>query len=97
MKREIKTMNCDQHIVSEDYRAPVMFALLLQIPIAVICFLVLDGGQLAKICGIAMAAHWAGILLVMARRPHAPLMTDIAYIRLGFLLIFLPLFAPWNW
>lgn len=90
-------MNCKEHIVAEDYRSPVMFALALQIPIAIICLLMLDGGQLARICGIAMAAHWAGILLVMARRRHSPSMTDIVFIRLGFLMIFFPLIAPWNW
>jgi hypothetical protein len=90
-------MSCNEHIVSEEYRPPVVFALALQIPIAILCFLILDGGQLARICGIAMAAHWAGILLVMARRPQAPSTTDLAYIRLGFLMIFLPLIAPWSW
>jgi hypothetical protein len=74
-----------------------MFALALEIPIALICFLVLDGGGLARLCAIAVAAHWAGILLVMTRRPHAPSLTDIAYIRLGFLVIFFPLIQPWTW
>ena len=55
----------NRHVVSETYRPPVMFALKLQIPIAILCVLMLDGGQLARVCGVAMAAHWLGILLLM--------------------------------
>ena len=53
MIKDSKTMNCKDHIVAEDYRAPVMFALLLQIPIALLCMLLLDGGETARVCGIA--------------------------------------------
>lgn len=84
-------MTHDQSLVSEDYRSPVMFALALEIPIAVICALMLDGGELARVCAIAMAAHWAGILLVMFRRPDLPTLTDRLFVRLGFLVIFMPL------
>lgn len=80
-----------QHIVTENYRSPVIFALALQIPIAILCALMLDGGQLARVCGVAMAANWLGVLLVMWRRPHCPTFMDLAFIRCGFLAIFAPL------
>ncbi len=90
---EDKQMNSalDRQIISEQYRSPIMFALAIQIPIAILCALLLDGGQMARICGIAMAGTWAGILLVMSRRPHSPTFTDHLFIRCGFLLIFGPL------
>jgi hypothetical protein len=96
MNREIKMMDCSQQIVSEQYRSPVMFALALEIPIAFLCFLMLDGGHLAKICGIAMAAHGAGIGIIMSRRPQIPTAIDRVFIRIGFLMIFLPLIAIRN-
>jgi hypothetical protein len=78
-------------VVSEVYRSPVMDALKIQIPIALLCLLMLDGGHLARICAVAIAGHWLGILLVMYRRPHAPTRIDVTLIRWGFLGIFLPI------
>ena len=80
-----------QQIVSENYRSPVMDALKVQIPLAILCFLMLDGGYLARLCGIAMTAHWLGILLAMFRRPFTPTNVDVVYIRWGFLGLFVPL------
>ena len=76
-------------VVSDEYRSPTFDALKLQIPIAILCLLMLDFGQLAKLCGVAIAAHWTGILIAMSRRPQAPTVTDIAFVRHGFLWIFL--------
>jgi hypothetical protein len=56
----------------------------------------LDGGYLAKVCGIAMSAHWIGVLMMMFQRPFAPTVMDRLYIRAGFLMIFLPLIPIWD-
>ena len=48
----------------------------------------LDGGQLAKVCGVAMAAHWLGVTLIMSRRPLMPTIADLIYLRWAFLPIF---------
>ena len=89
-----------QHVVSEDYRSPVMDALKVQFFIAILCLLMLDGGHLAKVCGIVMTGHWLGILLAMFRRPFAPTKVDLAFIRWGFLGLFISLLViqqdiPW--
>lgn len=84
-------MNTKCQIVTDDYRDPVVFALALQIPIAILCALLLDGGQMARICAATMAGHWVGVLLVMHQRPHAPTSIDRIYIRTGFLMLFIPL------
>lgn len=60
----------------------------IQIPIAVICMLMLDLGQLAGVCAVAMMAHWLGTFLVMFRRPHNPTHFDLAFIRWAFLAVF---------
>jgi hypothetical protein len=80
-----------QQIVSDSYRSPVMDALKVQIFLAILCVLMLDGGYMAKLCGIALAAHWVGILLAMFRRPFTPTNADLRFIRWGFLGLFVPL------
>ena len=74
--------------VSPHYRDTFHLALVQQIPWAVLCLLMLDGGHLAKICGIAMLAFWLFALTCMARRPMLPTRFDIACIRWGFFPLF---------
>ncbi len=76
-------------IASPLYRDAFRVAMIQQLPTAVLCGLLLDGGGVARICGIAMAGFWAGTLLGVARRPFAPTPADLALIRWGFL----PMFA----
>ena len=77
-----------RQVVSEAYHSPLFFALALQIPIALLCLLMLDGGQTAKVCGVAMAAHWLGVTLILHRRPLAPTVADLTFLRWAFPLIF---------
>jgi hypothetical protein len=49
----------------------------------------LDGGRMAKVCGVAMIGFWAAAALIMARRPNSPRPSDIGFLRWGFV----PLFA----
>ncbi|GIW88127.1 MAG: hypothetical protein KatS3mg108_2451 [Isosphaeraceae bacterium] len=74
---------------SDTYREAIHFALLQQVPCALLCLLLLDGGRMAKVCGVAVLAFWAAAALIMARRPNSPGPGDIAFLRWGFL----PLFA----
>ena len=74
--------------IPEDYRSPVMDALKVQIPIAILCLLMLDGGYMARMCAALLAGHWSGILLAMWRRPDAPTAGDLWYVRWGFLSFF---------
>lgn len=76
-------------MLSAQYHPPDRCTLLQQIPIAIICLLMLDFGQSARVCGIAMIGFWLGTAAIWTRRPHNPLATDICFIRWGFL----PLFA----
>jgi hypothetical protein len=75
--------------LSDSYRGAIHFALLQQVPCALLCLLLLDGGRTAKVCGVAMLGFWAAAAIIMARRPSSPGPGDITFLRWGFL----PLFA----
>ncbi|QEH39196.1 hypothetical protein OJF2_78080 [Aquisphaera giovannonii] len=71
--------------LSDDYRGAVYVALLQQVPCALLCSLMLDGGRLARVCGIAVLGFWVAAALIMARRPTAPGRWDRPFLRWGFL------------
>ena len=70
------------------YREAVFFTLRQQVPCALLCLLTLDGGRMAKVCGIAMLGFWSAAALVMARRPRSPGAHDLTALRWGFLPLF---------
>ena len=72
--------------LSSRYDEAVYFSLLRQqIPWAILNMLLLDGGEMARLCGITMLGFWAGVALMMARRPLSPSPFDIKLLRWGFL------------
>ncbi len=74
--------------LSVQYRDVIRFALYQQVPWAILCTLLLDGGRVARICGVAMLGFWAGVALIMARRPVLPTRWDLRYVRWGFWPVF---------
>lgn len=70
--------------LSNRYRQAIRISLAEQIPCAVLCLLMLDGGHTARVCGVTMLGFWAGTALIMARRPLAPNSLDLLFIRWGF-------------
>ena len=74
--------------ISDEYRSPLQLALLLQVPIAILCLLMLDGGGLAKLCAIAMIAFWCGAAMILVRRPGGPSFLDKLYLKFGFMPLF---------
>jgi hypothetical protein len=79
--------------VSDSYRLAFRFALLQQLPWAILCLLMLDFGRTAKICGLAMLAFWVVAFTIMARRPESPTRFDVLFIRWAFFPIFVVTFA----
>jgi hypothetical protein len=77
-------MPATQIVLAPEYRTATQTALALQIPIAVLCLLMLDGGQLARVCGIAMLGFWIVAAEIAVRRPWSPTKTDLWYWRWGF-------------
>jgi hypothetical protein len=75
--------------LSHSYREAVFFTLCQQVPWALLCSLLLDGGRMAQVCGIAMLGFWSVATAFMVRRPRSPSADDLTFLRWGFL----PLFA----
>jgi hypothetical protein len=71
--------------ISRAYRSPIFEALALQTVIGVVALMILDGGGVAQICGIALLAFWAGVVTLIVRRPQRPSATDLSVIRIGYL------------
>jgi hypothetical protein len=72
-------------ILNPHYQAAMRTALCIQLPIAVVCLLMLDFGVSAKYCGTAMLGFWLGAAFIAARRPWTPTSADLWYWRWGFL------------
>ncbi len=89
--------------VADSYRPAFRFALIQQVPWALLCLLMLDFGRTAKICGITMVAFWVAAFTIMARRPESPTRFDIGFIRWAFIPMFAVAFvlaefvAPYLW
>lgn len=77
-------MNPDRTVLSPDYRDAARVALALQLPLALVCILILDFGRTAKICGAAMLAFWIMAAALAARRPWSPTRSDLLFWRWGF-------------
>ena len=75
------------HIISPSYKRPIGTAVVVQAIIALLASLILDGGTVARICGIALVAFWGGVAVLIWRRPHNPTKTDLALIQLGYFLV----------
>ena len=77
-------MNTTSAIISTEYRKAARVALGMQIPIAILCVLMLDSGRTAKICGAAMLGYWLVAAVIAVRRPWKPSAADLWYWRWGF-------------
>ncbi|HEV2394162.1 MAG TPA: hypothetical protein VG146_17555 [Verrucomicrobiae bacterium] len=71
--------------ISKDYDNPVFEALAIQAIIGLLSLMILDGGQVAQVCGVALLAFWAGASLLIYRRRLSPSRTDLQVIRFGYL------------
>jgi hypothetical protein len=73
--------------ISPLYRGAIKDALVLQVIIGVFALMILDFGQCAQICGIALIAFWGGAATIICRRPENPTTTDLTLVRFGYLLV----------
>jgi hypothetical protein len=69
--------------IDERYKQPLWSAFLVSFSIEVFTGLILDAGRMQALCTFALIGYWAGILLILLRRPHSPTPGDLAYIRFG--------------
>ena len=75
------------NIISPSYKKPIIMALTVQVLVALLSGLILDGGTVARICGIALVAYWGGVAVLIWRRPQNPTKVDLALIQLGYFLV----------
>jgi hypothetical protein len=73
--------------VSSAYRDAIKVAILLQVPLTLLMFLLLDFGYTARIGACAMGGFWIGVTAVMFRRPRSPSRLDLLYVRWGYLVL----------
>ena len=71
--------------ISSRYRTPIFEAVALQAIIGILSLLILDGGDIARVCGIALIAFWGGVTVLIYRRPKSPSKIDLQLIRFGYL------------
>lgn len=83
--------------ISKDYDSPVFEALAIQVIIGILSLMILDGGQVAQVCGVALVAFWGGAVLLICRHPHTPSRTDLQIIRFGYLPVVVVAFFLVNW
>jgi hypothetical protein len=85
--------------ISPKYDSPIFEAVALQIVLGFLGFLVMDGGGVAQICGIALVAFWGGAVVLIWRHPQSPSRLDIELIRFGYLplIVIAYLLSCWIW
>ena len=71
--------------ISQKYDTAIYEAVVLQILLGLLAYMILDGGGIAQICGIALVAFWGGAVVLIWRHPQSPSRTDIELIRFGYL------------
>jgi hypothetical protein len=76
-------------IISPHYRSAAGRALRVQIPLAIVSALMLDGGRIARCCAAALLGFWIVALVIAFRRPWAPTQFDLWLWRWGFLPCFI--------
>jgi hypothetical protein len=87
---DVKVLNV---LLSSEYKKAAYVAFALQIPITIISFLVLDMGQMSRICLVALIGFWSLALIIAGRRPWAPTSADLLYWRWGFVLCYVTAFV----
>ena len=58
---------------------------LLQLLLFIFTGLILDGGQLNRMCVVAMIGYWIVAAMLIVRRRKAPTKTDLLFLRWGIL------------
>lgn len=73
--------------ISDQYRRPIFDAVVLQVVFGGLSLLILDGGDSARICGVALLAFWSGVFVLICRHPRHPSKLDLELIRWGYVLV----------
>lgn len=80
-------MKTGKPIIASLYDPIVRSALVPQLFIGFLALLMLDGGIMAKVVGVAVLAFWLCAGVLMVRRPMAPTQFDLAFVKYGFWIV----------
>ena len=85
--------------ISPKYDSPIFEAVALQILLGLLSLLIMDGGMVAQLCGIALVSFWGGASVLILRHPLSPSRIDLELIRLGYLPVIVIAFflVGWIW
>lgn len=78
--------------ISTKYDSPIFEAVSLQIVLSLLSLLVLDGGRVAQVFGIALVAFWGGATVLIWRHAKSPSRVDLQVIRFGYFPVLLMAF-----
>jgi hypothetical protein len=81
-------MNLTKELLSPKYKDAAKTAFWVQILVCILSALVMDGGQTARVCGLALAGFWCTAFVFAFRRPFTPTKIDLWYWKWGFLACF---------
>lgn len=69
--------------LSSSYASAFRTGICLEAAMGILTALILDGGETFKFFGVALLAHWIGMILILWRRPLSPTKFDLSFIRIG--------------
>jgi hypothetical protein len=81
-------MELNKQLLSPSYKVAAKTTFWLQALLCILSALVMDGGQTAKVCGLALAGFWFCALVFAFRRPFSPTKIDLWFWNWGFLACF---------
>ena len=70
-------------LTSPGFQSAAKIGIGIQVALLVLTLLLLDGGALFRVTGIAALGHLAGIVIVAFRRPLSPTAWDLVFVKFG--------------
>jgi hypothetical protein len=71
-------------VISPEYDAVIRKTLIMQLVVGCLAVLMLDGGVMARVVGVAMLGFWLSAAVLIVRRPMNPSTFDLNFIHWGF-------------
>jgi hypothetical protein len=74
-------------VISSEYDAVIRKALITQLVAGCLAAMMLDGGVIARVVGVAMLGFWLSVAFLVVRRPMKPSKVDLKFIHWGFWIV----------
>lgn len=77
-------MASNRPVISASYDPVVRKTLCIQWIIGLLAAMVVDGGVMARVVGVAVLAFWFCVAVLVMHRPMTPTKWDLVFVRRGF-------------